>query len=403
MTIIKIASYYNSFLKSYYNAYPHIINERYLSQHTHLMSQAFAWADFYSKAFIRKGHSAFEIVHNAEPLQNQWAKEHETKSKNKELLLEQIAFYSPDVLWFQDSLSFDASFINKIRNQFKNIKLIIGYSCAPYSIENLADFKAYDFMVSCSPQFVDDFERNGLKPLLLYHAFSSKILDRIDTTVRRNEIVFIGSIVPRKGFHIRRKQFLEALAKNKDFTFAFFGSIDELQLGKVLKQQILFIVKQVLRFTKLNVFLKNSIYYKKIENITSFPVYLRLSKALREKYRASKYGFEMFEELGNSKLSFDIQMSEKQSYAGTMRMFEATGMGVCLLVENKNNIKDLFVPNEEVVIVDSFDDAIKKLKELINNPDKLERIALAGQRRTLKEHTHDNRVDVLIQEINKYL
>ncbi len=403
MTIIKIASYYNSFLKSYYNSYPHIINVRYLSQHTHLMSQAFAWADFYSKAFIRKGHSAFEIVHNAEPLQNQWAKEHETKSKNKELLLEQIAFYSPDVLWFQDSLSFDASFINKIRNQFKNIKLIIGYSCAPYSIENLADFKAYDFMVSCSPFFIEEFTKQGIKAMLLYHAFEPTILNRVGVSKRQNEIVFIGSIIPRKGFHIRRKQFLETLAQNKKFKFIFFGSIDELQFSKVLKIQILYIIKMVLVFTRLNIFLKNYKYYKKIENISSFPVYLKLSNILLSKHRNAKYGIEMYKKLANSKLTFDIQVSTKDEYARNMRMFEATGMGVCLLIENKNNIKDLFVPNEEVVIVDSFDDAIKKLKELINNPDKLERIALAGQKRTLKEHTHDNRVDVLIQEINKYL
>ena len=43
-----------------------------------------------------------------------------------------------------------------------------------------------------------------------------------------------------------------------------------------------------------------------------------------------------------------------------------------------------------------------KYNYLINNPKEIAKIAKAGQLRTLKEHTYENRIKELIQILNKY-
>ncbi|MFO0210108.1 MAG: glycosyltransferase, partial [Pseudanabaena sp.] len=88
-----------------------------------------------------------------------------------------------------------------------------------------------------------------------------------------------------------------------------------------------------------------------------------------------------------------------------MRLFETTGVGSCLITDWKQNINDLFEPDREVVTYRSSSECIEKVKWLLSNPLEAEKIAKAGQHRTLKDHTFDIRsvqLDLIIQEALKY-
>jgi spore maturation protein CgeB len=84
-------------------------------------------------------------------------------------------------------------------------------------------------------------------------------------------------------------------------------------------------------------------------------------------------------------------------------MFEATGVGTCLLTDWKEHIADLFEPDEEVVTYKSAEECIEKAKWLLENPAERERIAKAGQKRTLRDHTFENRVELFDAIIKKQL
>jgi spore maturation protein CgeB len=72
-------------------------------------------------------------------------------------------------------------------------------------------------------------------------------------------------------------------------------------------------------------------------------------------------------------------------------MFEVTGMGTCLVTDWKENLEDLFEPDQEVVAFKSVDEAVDKITFLRENPVEIEKIAQAGMRRTLRDHTYNHR------------
>ena len=84
-----------------------------------------------------------------------------------------------------------------------------------------------------------------------------------------------------------------------------------------------------------------------------------------------------------------------------MRLFEATGVGCCLLTDNKSDIDSIFEPDSEVVTFSNSEDAISKVKSLIKEPKLARKIALAGQKRTLTEYTVEKQVDHFVYHLTR--
>ena len=119
-----------------------------------------------------------------------------------------------------------------------------------------------------------------------------------------------------------------------------------------------------------------------------------------EKIYNAVYGIEMFQLLSDNNFALNIHSDESVNHCGNIRMFEATGVGSCLLTEYKSNIKDLFDPDKEVVTYKSKDELLSKIKDIKNNHKIIQEIAQNGQRRTLENHTTSIRIreiDELIQ------
>lgn len=400
MKIVKIAGYYKYFFLYYQQRFPEIAKNKYVVQHKHLMSQYIGWSNFYSKAFDSLGHESFEIVWNAENMQKKWAEENGISGSYSQIILEQIKQYKPDLVWFQDSFSFDIDFLKNLKKKIPSIKLLVGNSCSPYNDNMLEKMRIFDFITTCSPQFVSEFKEHGIESLLLYHAFEPSIIKKFEPEKRDTDFIFVGSIIPRKNFHLKRKIFLEKIAKEPEIDFRFYGNISSNKNSEILKQQILFLTKEF--FIKLglkNVFI-NTNFFRKAFNLESYPQRLKFSKELKKCYQGELYGKQMFENLYNSKITIDAQPDINQEYSANMRLFESTGIGNCLLVEYKKNIPDLFVPEKEVVIYKTFDEAVEKIKWLLKNPEKLKEIAKAGQKRTFESHNYLNRAKIFIDYVN---
>jgi hypothetical protein len=76
---------------------------------------------------------------------------------------------------------------------------------------------------------------------------------------------------------------------------------------------------------------------------------------------------------------------------GALRLFEVTGVGAALLVEDSPMVRELFEADREVITYRDPRDAVERARWLTQNPDERERIAEAGQRRTLRDHTAESR------------
>ena len=106
---------------------------------------------------------------------------------------------------------------------------------------------------------------------------------------------------------------------------------------------------------------------------------------------APLFGLELYEKMHASKLSFNYHSEPAKGTVDNMRLFQATGVGSCLVTDSGSNLSNLFEPEIEVVTYSSMEECLEKVRYLRDHPDVRQSIARAGQRRTLKDHTATER------------
>jgi spore maturation protein CgeB len=78
-------------------------------------------------------------------------------------------------------------------------------------------------------------------------------------------------------------------------------------------------------------------------------------------------------------------------------------VGAFLLTDDKKNLGTLFEPGKEVVTYSSPEEAIKLIDYYLDHPEEREAIARAGQQRTLREHTYHQRLQELVEILERPL
>jgi spore maturation protein CgeB len=116
------------------------------------------------------------------------------------------------------------------------------------------------------------------------------------------------------------------------------------------------------------------------------------SSPIRARYRGQAWGIDMYRVLAQSRIAVNRHGDVAGGYAANMRMFEATGVGALLMTESATNLPDFFEPGREVVAYDGVDDLVGKIRHFLEHDEERRRIAAAGQRRTLTEHTYGHRI-----------
>jgi len=81
------------------------------------------------------------------------------------------------------------------------------------------------------------------------------------------------------------------------------------------------------------------------------------------------------------------------------RIFEIPACKTALLTEHVEGIEELFIPDKEIVVFDTWEDMIAKARYLQKNPNVTMKIAENGHKRFLKEHTSKKRLRKLLKEI----
>mgnify|MGYP001602124726 CR=1 FL=1 len=124
-----------------------------------------------------------------------------------------------------------------------------------------------------------------------------------------------------------------------------------------------------------------------------------LTDGLRHTHRGPAWGHVYFARLGDSRLTLNRHGEVHAGHACNMRLFEATGMGACLLTEAAPNLGTLLAPWEECVPFGDPNELVTNVRQLLAQPALAAQIAAAGQRRTLKDHTYARRAEVLLEWI----
>ncbi len=398
---VKVTTYYSSFLSATYGLHPGWKALGYEDQLTRLWSLRYGWSDYYRTHLRHHGVDAHEIIANARPLQDAWARSRSLSGSGGELLLRQMQELSPDVVFIQDMLYCGREWIRSLRERVPSVKLVIGWYCSPIADTVSAGYGECDLVMGCSPLFVGQMRDAGAKASLLPHAFEPSILDEAEpSTVEPAEVVFTGSFVPGTGFHRTRTDAIRSLIAS-GIPLTLYGNADNPSSVQLLVRRLGYGVGRTLDGLGLERFASGFASLRKTLSIQEFPRRLDGIDAIAERMRPAVYGLEMFRTLSRSKIALNFHGDVAGEYAANVRLFEATGAGSCLVTDHKKNLGEWFDTEAEVVTFRTPEECVEKVRWLLDHPTERAEIARRGHQRTLRDHTYAKRAEIVHEAILK--
>jgi spore maturation protein CgeB len=408
MKLFKVTTFYPSYIQKFFNENPNVAEKSYKDQKTAFEADQFAWSNFWSQALGPLGYEVEEVTANVESMQRRWLTENGLRCNSRNWILEitalQIIHFKPEILFLDDYSTFTYSWIQEIRSRCPSIRLVIGWCGASY--QDVSVFRAYDAVLSCVPEMVENFKRMGHTAFHINHAFSPSILEHFKKPVTKTiDLSFIGQVARGKTMHGSREQLLKFLAE-KNLPLEIFSPLKEADAAReqfkyLAKIAAYYGVKSLKTFGVSNETLDK---FPKLGGVARWEARPQHESVgiLKNFLRPSVFGINFYQKLLESRVTLNSHIDISPRSASNMRLFEATGIGTCLLTDWKENIAELFVPEEEVVTYRSFEECAEKARWLLENPGEQKKIAEAGQKRCLKDHTFAQRAKILDEIIKSF-
>jgi hypothetical protein len=380
---------YSRFLLHHYARHPSLATASYREQMQARERSFFGVFDAYSKAFQNCGHEAIEVHANNGLMQRQWMLESSHRPpfawklparadfllrrvanrllplpfdtsnalrspfdiapwKLTDILIAQVKAFRPDVILNQSVSEVGSDLLELLR---PNARLIVGQIASP--LPEHEDYRAYDMMISSLPNFVDHYRAMGLKAELNRLAFDRRALDAVGAPPRDVDVSFVGSISPA---HPARTALLDQVCRR----------------------------------------IEVQVWGNGLETLPA-------DSSIHRHYRGEAWGKDMFTALARSRITINTHIGIAEHYANNMRLYEATGMGALLVTDRKSNLVDMFEPGKEVVCYESPEECLEIVEFYRSREAERARIAAAGQRRTLAEHTYVRRAAELLETCERML
>jgi len=365
----------------------------------------FAWADYYATHMRALGHEAEEVFADLEPLQEAWAKEHGVKWSAgnwlREIALARVREFQPQVIFIEDLYVFDADFRRQLRAACRGHVLLLGYRAAP--TEDFAAFSDMDLLLTCVPNFAARLAQGGASVAVMRHAFEPAIISALEPLPARDlEFTFTGHLVLQNGYHQQRRIIIEKLLECTPLQMWLQVSepppaaTGAARIAAGLTRRAGTVLK------KIGIPPPVSGKLSPLKQPATDSYAVTLDQSFPDRSHPPVFGLDNFRILARSHLTFNNHIDAAEGHAGNMRLFEATGMGACLLTDWKTDLQDIFEPDKEVVAYRSAEECVEKVNYLLHHEKERQAIAAAGQRRTLRDHTFAQRalqLDELITDL----
>lgn len=360
LRILLVQTFYPEFLRALYAADPDLGRRDYAGQHRRVFGTYFGVGDAYSHHLRALGWEATEVICNADVLQERWAAEHDlalvgnVHDRRRQIVAAQVAANRPDVLYVFEWSPLGDAFLAEMRSR---VGLLVGQIASP--LPGNRTFEAYHLMVSSWPPIVDHFRAQGQGGEYLRLGFDERVLNWLEARGPREGVTFVGGFAPS---HPDRAAWLEHLLRTHEVDVYGYG-VEQTAPGS----------------------------------------------AIRARHRGEVWGRRMYEVLAHSRITLnrhariDVRGSVSAAFANNMRLYEATGVGTCLVTENRPHLGELFEAGVEVVAYDDEADCVEKVGYYLAHDNERAAIALAGQRRTLRDHTYARRMSDLDGILRRHL
>lgn len=351
MRFLILDTCYPAFLRRHYADDPDLGRRTYGDQWRSLMSTFFGTADSYSYALGELGHEGHEIVANCAPLQEAWEREHGRagrgpfRLRREAIVAAQAADYRPDVVYVQNMRFFSTRLLRRLRGLGATI--VGQIASEPPEARTL---QAYDLVLTSFPHFVERFRTLGVRSEYLRIGFDPRVLARLEHEDAKREqhgAVFVGAL--NRTQHSAGNALLERAAQRTPIDFWGYAG-------------------------------------------DSWPA----TSPIRRRYHGQAWGIDMFRVLYESRVALNRHIGAAEEYANNMRLYEATGVGTLLLTDAKRNLAELFEPGREVVTYADDDELVAQIEHYLQHDEERRAIAVAGQQRTLREHTYRSRLEEVL-------
>lgn len=373
MKILIVDTYYKAFLDAAYSEEPALKLQSFESQRSRILDMCFGTSDFYSRHLNALGCDAQDLIVNCASMQEVWAKKNDVSFSRLalriphrmfrlpwvgprlaalpglvEIAVAQIRAARPDVLYCQDLSFFPPQVLTELR---PHVKLIVGQIACPLPPDSFV--KGYDLILTSFPHFVERLKAKGVFSEYFRIGFDPRVLELLGMVEKTVDASFVGGISRHHG---RAVPVLEYLAKTTPIQFFGYGAAS-----------------------------------------------LDRNSPIVERHHGEVWGLNMYRALAQSRITLNRHINVAENYANNMRLFEATGVGALLLTDQKDNLESLFEVGKEVVAYSSEAEAAEMIRYYLDHPAEAKAIASAGQRRTLREHTYQRRMEELLPILKHYL
>ncbi len=384
--------------------------QTYQEKQALFFDEMIGYADSLSFGMRQRGYDSHEIIYDCKELQSAWTEEQGVNSQD--VVLKQLEYLRPDILYLQDIYGLPEGMHAEIKKRITSIKMLIIFRGYPGT--NRAFFRAAhtaDLLLVGSPMLLERCCKEGLNPKLFYHFFDERVLERLPQQIEKNaSFVFCGSSGLGYGMgHSSRYHLLEALLRERKIEAWLDEIMHPRSFYPMLKNE--FRAWLVPLITRWPFKLLQYLPMQQIENLVSdihkykeegYPLILprkRLSDMFPGQTHEPLFGIEMYTKLAQSKVILNKHANLAAKTADNIRLFQTTGVGSCLLTDTGSNLADLFEPDKEIVTYASIEECFEKAQYLLTHDKEREAIAHNGQARTLRDHTLSKRC----QHLDEYI
>lgn len=376
MKILKILGVeLGDLIRLFYRSNKHLQNLDYNDHFVFLKNLVPVHLNHFAEEMQILGHECNEIIYDLELLQKSWANENGIEfgwhSWKIDILMEQIRFYRPEIIYLQNLEPIPFWLLQRSKEIFPFVRKIVAFKGnLPNRIHEL---KGLDHVFAGHPGIFRDCQKHKISCELFYHCFDAKVLPLLANWELVNEVT------------------------THPFTFIGYSGFGG--YGDCHNQRFK-ILKKLLSETEISIWTSEG---SNIPNsnlaFDSKPLFVEYPQRCRK----GIFGLPLFSIIKNSDIVFNKHAEICNGTIGNMRLFETTGVGSCLLTDTGSNMGDLFVADEEVVTYGSYEELIEKLRYLTNNESARKAIAKAGQKRTLKDHSLKIRCEQISQTLSRIL
>jgi spore maturation protein CgeB len=374
--IVVVDTYYPAFVASFYAGRPELSRAPYREQLNALIAESFGTSDAYSKHLNALGHETIDLIADCEPLQLRWAAEHgmlegprrgaaalpgrlgvmARRRLLRAITLRQVEEFEPDVVFCHNLAFFSRRELDLLRRRH----LVVGQIASPLPPERLV--AGFDLVLTSFPHFVPRIRAIGPDSEFFRLGVDGRVLDRVrargtdpeSLDGRPYAVVFVGGLNP--AVHAAGTRLLEELAARFPVEVWGYGA-------------------------------------------DALPP----DSAILRRYHGEAWGLDMYAALASARIAVNRHIDAAEGHANNMRLYEASAMGAAVVTDMGKGLEGILEPGREALAYTAADDLIEMIERLLEHDDERRRIAAAGQRRTLEEHSFAHRMAELAEILERRL